>query len=136
RAIDLYKNRKLSARYIPLNEAATSLYGSLREFDKEHLHIKLSQTFDDKPNGIADYFAIFISQNADIYGKRPPSIILEKIDPNEWSKGSFVEGGKAFSYYQKDQSEYIDLVVKSNELPGLLDILKSQTSIDYGPAPE
>jgi len=112
--------------YTPLSDAARNLYEDLREFDNQHAQILMAESFDNEPDGVLNYFAITISTHAEIFGKRPPSTKLEKLDQAEFGRGQFAFGGDELRYYGNDAPRYIDLAVKSNELPKILDWLKTQ----------
>lgn len=112
--------------YMSLAEAARMLYEDLREFDKKHCQIIMAEGFRDKPGGVLNYFAITISAHAEVYGKRPPSTKLEKIDQDILNTGSFDNDGNEFVQFGKKEPEFVGMAVKSNDLPRVLDWLKSQ----------
>jgi len=114
---------------LSISEAARSLYGDLRAFDKRHWHVGLAEVFDDTEDGILTYFAICISLHAEIFGKRPPSNKLEKIDKAEWQRGSFKKEGNEFWYYHTKKPRYIEMVIYSSDLPSIFNILKSQNKL-------
>lgn len=116
--------------YLLLSEAGRTLYGDLREFDKDHWHVKLAESFDDMEDGILTYFAICISLHGEIFGKRPPSNRLEKIDQEEWKRGHFKDKGNEFWYFNTQKPRYIEMVVDSSDLLGILEILTSQTKLE------
>ncbi len=111
--------------FIPLTEAARNLYEDLREFDKQHLHLKLAGSFNDLEDGVLNYFAIVIQQRTEVWGKKPPSTRLEVIGQEQWGRGSFQNGGSAFHYYGNQQPDYVDMAVKSSDIPPILETLKS-----------
>lgn len=122
--------------FMLLREAALSLYEDLRVYDKQHLHVRLAENFNDLDDGVLNYFAIVIQQNTEVWGKKPPSTKLEELDQEEWGRGHFKNGGSAFHYYGKQQPEYVDMAVKSADIPPILETVKSQSEIEYGPSPE
>jgi hypothetical protein len=122
--------------YIPLPEAARILYEDLREFDKQHWQIRMAQNFSNVSDGILNYFAIVIFHKTDVWGQKPPSTKMEILDQEERERGSIEKGGNNFHYYGEKTPEYINMTVKSTDIPPIFEKLKSQTEIDYGPPPE
>jgi hypothetical protein len=119
----------MPSEYIPLQDAARNLYEDLGEFDNQHKQILMAESGDTSPESVLQYFAITIAKKAQILGKKPPSDKLEKLNKQEMDDRGcvrIVDNNSAFWHYSKNRPEYVDLVVSKNDLPEILDWLKSQ----------
>ena len=117
---------KSQINYVPLSEAARSLYADLREYDNQHAQIINAESLSNEPDGVLIYFAAIISAHTEVFGKRPPSTKLEKLAQEETNRGRFINSGDGFVYHGKDKPAYIDMAVHSNSLPRILNSLKLQ----------
>ncbi len=70
----------------------------------------------NSPEGILDYMAVALSQDSPIYGRRPPSTQLERIDEREFKRGTITGGGKVLGQYGESSPAYLDLAIERREL--------------------
>jgi len=110
-----------SRLYVPMEEAATRAYETLRKGGSNWARIAdwfaengLGQTLT---TGILIYIAdAFVTNSVPIYGKHPPSRIYERIDPQEFKKGIFRDNGATFFYHNTNDARYIDISIKRTDL--------------------
>jgi hypothetical protein len=66
--------------------------------------------------GILEYFATYLAKEIEILGKYPPSNKLEVIDPSEFSKGTFKDGGLTFHRHGENKPRITELTVRKIDL--------------------
>lgn len=71
---------------------------------------------DSTPEGILNYMATGISLEIPVFGKYPPSTMLERVKDLDLNSGSIQEGGRVFLLRDQHQSRIIDLVVRKSDL--------------------
>ena len=61
---------------------------------------------------ILEWWAVSIAKNVTVYGRRPPSSVLEKITPKELKHFDFCEGGSKLKDPNQGAVYYTDVVVE------------------------
>jgi hypothetical protein len=119
--------------YVPMQEAATRAYETLRE--SRSVWAETADLFGGSSlgkthsEGVLLYFAnAFTTKNVPIYGKHMPSRKLEPIDPAEFRRGRFGENGGTFIYHTEKNPKYIDIAVKELDLAGAIERMKQDSS--------
>lgn len=112
--------------FISMQEAATRLYESQATVAGVKLSVAAERLGNltlgaASPNERLEYLAHFISRKIDIYGRKSPSRIVEKIDENEVRRASFSDGASVLRDNIYDKSIFwIDLCVRSAQLNNLI----------------
>ena len=113
--------------FISLRDAAIKLYEKARSTDSylrygaEGLsRAKGENLTHGSPDEILNYMATHISSYIDIYGKRPPSTISEKIKDLETNQLRFINGATALIHPNKPIS-WDNLLVKACDFNAKLD---------------
>ncbi len=122
------KNIEIEARkgeYLPLREAAVSLYSIHRAVQSMWAQAAESMSGHGitrgSPEAILDYMAIVISGKKDIYGKRIPSNMREKISKADLRRCHFVKGAtKLEDNFPGSQLCFVDLEVRTVDLDDLI----------------
>ena len=111
---------------IPLYEAASRLYEQLRQVDSEHRQIVMAENGRATPDDVINYFAITIAMHTSIFGKRPPSTVEEELPEGIVDRGQFIDGARAFRYFDDREPTFVDLAVRRDALPPILEWVISQ----------
>lgn len=73
----------------------------------------------DHPEDILHWWATHISEELSVYGRRPPSALLEKIDPRQVKDFIFTNEATRLKDPIGDSFFYTDIAVKTDELDEL-----------------
>jgi hypothetical protein len=134
----IHKSESNTPTFISMQEAATRLYESPVKIAGVPLS-RAAEKFGGitpgaaSPNERLEYLARFIVQKElDIFGAKPPSRVVEKIDPAEVKRASFWDGATVLRDKMYDKSIYwVDLCVKADQLDALIGSLcESEAEFD------
>ena len=73
-------------------------------------------SLDKSPDGILCYIAEVVKQDTTIYGKRPPSTHVEKLDPLQLKYGTVKHGAREVYMRDNTKAVFTDLKVDAKEL--------------------
>ncbi len=126
-AASLYLTRELIIRIgaIPLTEAARIAYEQLRG-TLWGTAAERSRA-DSSPDGILDYMGTGLSLKIPIFGKFPPSTILERVPTNQLGSGSIEGGAKFLQLRDKHRTRITDLIVRKSSLRKAIREMKDST---------
>jgi hypothetical protein len=118
-----------SRGFISFREATTTAYEQLRQAGSIYAIAsdKLGYTGngETRVEAVLSWFAYCIAPKIPVYGKHPPSRLRELIDPKEFSRGGFVDGGNALRYHNESELRYIELEVRRADLERAIEQLKN-----------
>lgn len=119
------KSTASCADYMPLHEAAAKLYTECRAANSMWAMAAERMSGEGmnrgSPEDILDYMANVITGKKDIYGKRMPSQIREKISQAELRQCSFVKGAMKLEHiFPGSQAYFTDLEMRSADLDDLI----------------
>lgn len=101
-----------NAGTISLREGARIAFEELRENPWGYAAEMTAKALD----GRLDFMAMALTNYATIYGKRPPSQILEIIPKEEFRRGPMGGGGLVLMRSYSDQPQYTELAIKRRDL--------------------
>jgi hypothetical protein len=73
-------------------------------------------SLDKSPDGILCYIAEVVKQDTTIYGKRPPSTHVEKLDPLQLKYGTVKNDGREVYMRDNTKAVFTALEVDAKEL--------------------
>lgn len=118
---------------VSLRKAAEIIYSEARAQDSVWAHAAERMSLDKSPDGILCYIAEVVKQDTVIYGMRPPSTHVEKLDPLHLKYGTVKNGAREVHMRDNTKAVYTDLKVEAKELRRALrevrESLKTTTSI-------
>jgi hypothetical protein len=118
---------------VSLRKAAEIIYTEARANDSVWAHAAERLSLDKSPDGILCYIAEVLKQDTDIYGKRPPSTRVEKLNPMQLKYGAVRNGAREVQMRDETKALFTDLEVETKELRRALsevrESLKTTTSI-------
>lgn len=112
------------SEFISLNEAANIAYEQLRQRDS--IYATAAEKLGYKANGESradatlGWFAYLLMPKLEIFGKHPPSRLIESIDRDEFKRGGLQKGGAEFYYHHEKEPSYIDLQVRRPDVEHLI----------------
>lgn len=103
--------------WISLPDASRQFYEKFQE-----TRIGAAAEWDSSPGGILNYCGVFITQTKalPLFGKRPPSTISKKIDPNEVRAMDIVDGAQVLQSRYHENSRYTDVMVRKADFEQML----------------
>lgn len=118
---------------IPMRQAATMAYEQLRACKSIWADVadrfSGSNLGNTKEEGVLLYMTTALTtQNVPIYAKHPPSQRHEVIDPAEFSRGRFEDGGNVFCYHNDKLPKYVELAVQACDLKKAIARMKNDSS--------
>ncbi|MDP3650190.1 MAG: hypothetical protein Q8R67_00780 [Rhodoferax sp.] len=118
---------------MPIRDAAAQAYGQLRAIDSTWAEVADrfagSDLGETKEDGVLLYMVSAMAlQGLPLYGKHPPSTEYERIDPNEFGRGRFANGGGMFLYHGDKAPKYVDISVQNCDLKKTIAGMKQDTS--------
>ena len=121
---NLHPGVLIGSKWLPLPQAMTRLYESTRGSIVASFAEGLTKTSED----LLQWYAYWATMRGlPVYGKRPPSTVLEPIPEHELVNISFRDSGNvAFAPGTSDRPRYIDVSVKRSEFLRRLKSLKAQ----------
>ena len=130
----LLKNAHINPRRkIQMPEAATTAYEQLRAHGS--LWASTADNFSGSnlgrthEEGVLLYMATALTtENVPLYGKRPPSRLYERINPEEFKRGRFTDSGAAFFYHGEKHPRYVDIAVEASDLEKTIARMKNDSS--------
>lgn len=118
---------------IPMRQAATMAYEQLRSC--KSIWADVADRFSGstlgktKEEGVLLYMSnALTTQGVPVYGKHPPSQQHETIDPMEFNRGRFEDGGNVFCYHNDKSPKYVDLAVQAHDLKNAIAHMKRDAS--------
>lgn len=101
---------------VSLRKAAEILYSEARAQDSVWAHAAERMSLDKSPDGILCYIAEVVKQDTAIYGKRPPSTHVEKLDPLQLKYGTVKNGAREVHMRDDTKAVFTDLQVDAKEM--------------------
>lgn len=101
---------------VSLRKAAEIIYSEARAQDSVWAHAAERMSLDKSPDGILCYIAEVVKQDTVIYGKRPPSTHVEKLDPLQLKYGTVKYGAREVHMRDNTKAVFTDLEVDAKEL--------------------
>jgi hypothetical protein len=111
-------------QYIPMPDAAATVYGELRSANSSWS--KAADWFAQHGVGEQIYFAGAIAGEVPIYGKHPPSRLLEVISADELKRGLFKNDGASFHYHGDANPQYVDIAVRNGDLSRAIEQMRDK----------
>lgn len=115
-------------RNVALPVAARIAYEEARAHDTIWAHAAERLAVDKTPDGILDYVASYISGEAQVYGRRPPSTRLESVARLRAQSGTFYGGAKLLRLRDGVHTEFSDLQVSRKDLLAIRKQMRSAMS--------
>ncbi len=106
---------------IPLREAARIAYEEARASGSILARAAERLGPDKSPEGILNHVAMYIAQDALIWGKRPPSTKSESIDPMQAMTDDFCDGATTFRPRGAPHNVFTDLWVARKDLRSVVE---------------
>jgi hypothetical protein len=78
------------------------------------------------PAVILNYAATYIAQDFRIWGKRPPSMRFEPIEPMQAKTGTFEDAGSALRLRDKNHTVFMDLEISRSDLRRVLRMIREE----------
>lgn len=101
---------------ISLRKAAEILYSEARAQDSIWAEAAERMGIDKSPDGILSYIAQKITGGSEVYGRRPPSTHVEKLDTLQLKYASIEDGARELRLRDKSKSVFTDLEVSTKDL--------------------
>jgi hypothetical protein len=101
---------------VSLRKAAEIIYSEARAQDSVWAHAAERMSLDKSPDGILCYIAEVVKQDTVIYGMRPPSTHVEKLDPLKLKYGTVKNGAREVHMRDNTKAVFTDLEVDAKEL--------------------
>lgn len=118
---------------VSLRKATEIIYSEARAQDSVWAHAAERMSLDKSPDGILCYIAEVVKQDTVIYGIRPPSTHVEKLDPLKLKYGTVKNGACEVHMRDNTKAVFTDLEVDAKDLRRALrevrESLRTTTSI-------
>ncbi|CAJ6888285.1 Uncharacterised protein [Burkholderia pseudomallei] len=101
---------------VSLRKAAEIIYSEARAQDSVWAHAAERLSLDKSPDGILCYIAEIIKQDTPLFGKRPPSTHIERLDPLQLQYGTVMSGAREIHMRDYTHAVFTDLEVDAKEL--------------------
>ncbi|MCP3721266.1 hypothetical protein [Paraburkholderia sp. CNPSo 3281] len=101
---------------VSLRKAAEIIYSEARAQDSVWAHAAERMSLDKSPDGILCYIAEVVKQDTVIYGIRPPSTHVEKLNPLQLKYGTVKDGAREVHMRDNTKAVFTDLEVDAKEL--------------------
>jgi hypothetical protein len=101
---------------VSLRKAAEIIYSEARAQASVWAHAAERMSLDKSPDGILCYIAEVVKQDTVIYGVRPPSTHVEKLDPLQLKYGTVKNGAREVHMRDNAKAVFTDLEVDAKEL--------------------
>lgn len=124
---------RCSSSLIPLQDASDTLYGAMRV--AKHLETYLAERMAKSEDDLRRFVAWKIMQVVPVFGRRPPSRIIEQLDPQVVSHSrtnlEFQNGiAHMASSYSDQPGIFTDLSVRQKDLFKVLSSIKQEAAND------
>ncbi len=111
---------------IPLHIAGAIAYEEARARGTLWAHAAERLGIEQSPEGILDYVATYFGMKVPIWGVRPPSERLEKIDMAAASHGTFSGGAKKLEIHDQATSVFVDLRVAAKDVRSVVGVMREK----------
>ena len=120
--------------YVPMIEATTRAYEELRSANslwaataERFAGSALGKTHEE---GVRLYIATaFTTIGLPLYGRRAPSRIYERIPEKEFKRGSFLDNGASFKYFDAKFPVWVEIGVRKDNLDDAIAKMKADSSM-------